>query len=238
METSVGSPLEENKFICDGKYEITYYLAAAATQNRPIIFILHGHGYAQAPSAFRSENWNVVCPMDRFGVDGLGSWFLGEYGNFFWLKAIPVILDQVRQKTGQGRVHFWGSSMGGYAAILHGHRVGAKAVYANVPQTRLLGSSYSENGMKKYFEPIFGDAHESEFNDLTKVIIQRTRTKYFLCFNQLEGRGSYVTEQCFPFISQLQSLRQPYYLEIRPIDAHGKNHGVGEVIALFNKYGE
>ena len=44
--------------------------------------------------------------------------------------------------------------MGGYGALLHGARFGATAVYANVPQVQLLGSKYSENGMKKHFEPI------------------------------------------------------------------------------------
>jgi hypothetical protein len=117
---------------------------------------------------------------------------------------------------------------------LHGHLLHASAVYANVPQTKLLGSRYSDGGMKKYFEPIFTGI-DSEFNDLKIILKTRTRTRYFLCFNQLEG-SSYLEEQCLPFVSHLQVFRQPFYLEVRPVSSHGKNHGVSEAIALFHKY--
>ena len=217
-----------------GERDFVYYFSSALELDRPIIFILHGHGYASSPSQFKSKNWNVVCPMDSFGYGGMGSWFLGENGDFFWIEAMKEILAAVKARAGNGRLHFWGSSMGGYGALLHGHLLHASAVYANVPQTKLLGSKYSDGGMKKYFEPIFTGI-DSEFNDLKRIFKARTRTKYFLCFNQLEG-SSYLEEQCLPFVSHLQVFRQPFYLEVRPVSSHGKNHGVSEAIALFHKY--
>lgn len=110
----------------------------------------------------------------------------------------------------------------------------ASTVYANVPQTELLGSRYSDGGMKKYFAPIFTEI-DSEFNGLKRIFKARTRTKYFSCFNQLEG-SSYLKEQCLPFVNHLQVSWQPFYLEVRPISVHGKNHGVSEAIQLFFKY--
>lgn len=212
-----------------------FYLSAAEEKNKPIIFIFHGHGYNKKPSAFKNPNWNVVCPIDKFGVDGLGSWFLGENGDFFWIEAISKILHVVRERVGKSRLYMWGSSMGGYASILYGYTLGARAVYANVPQTFLLGSKYSENGMKKYFAQIFG-SEESEYNDLKNVMNKRSSCKFFLCFNQFEG-SDYFVEQGLSFISHLQSFKQPMYIEVRPQSAHGKNHGVSEVISLFKKYG-
>lgn len=224
---------ERHTLTLDGR-EFVYYFSPALEQNKPIIFILHGHGYVTSPSQFKSPNWNVVCPMDSYGYGGMGSWFLGENGNFFWIDAMKRILESIRAKVGNGRLYFWGSSMGGYGSLVHGYLLHATAVYANVPQTWLLGSSYSEGGMKKYFEPIFSSSY-SEFNDLKLFFKARSRTKYFLCFNQLEG-AKYLEEHCLSFIGHLHSFRQPLYLEVRPTSSHGKNHGVSEAIALFKKY--
>ena len=145
-----------------------------------------------------------------------------------------MILDQVRARCGKGGLYFWGSSMGGYASILYGHLLRAKAVYVNVPQTLLLGSKYSDNGMYKHFSKVIHDKN-CEYNDLKKVLKKRTRTKYFMCFNQLEG-SDYFAEQGLAFISHLHAMRQPIYVEVRPTDAHGKNHGISEAINLFKKY--
>jgi hypothetical protein len=172
--------------------------------------------------------------MDPFGKNGLGSWYLGEKGSLFWLDAIPTILNSVRKTAGKGRLYTWGSSMGGYASILYGHLLGATATYANVPQTLLLGSRYSENGMKDYFKAIFDTAH-STYNDLKRILTHRTRVKYFLCFNQLEG-SDYFQEQALSFIQHLHSIKQPMYIEVRPQSAHGKNHSISESLALFAKY--
>lgn len=236
IEEKIELPDQEQCFIDVGGRKITYYLSRSVEDNKPILFILHGHGYAEKPAKFKSRNWNVVCPMDFFGEDGYGSWYLGERGDFFWIDAIKLIIDQVREKTGKGRLYFWGSSMGGYGAILHGYLNHAMAIYANIPQTVLLGSKYSESGMRKYFEPIFSD-DLSEYNDLKNLIKARNRTKFFLCFNQLEG-GDYFREQGLDFISHVHALRQKIYLEVRPLASHGKNHGVSEAIELFKKFND
>ena len=213
----------------------SYYLTQSEEPNKPILFIFHGHGYNEKHAAFKSPSWNVVCPIDKYGYEGLGSWYLGEKDNLFWLEAMPKILLNTRRKVGdKSRLYMWGSSMGGYASILYGHLLGAKAIYANVPQTKLLGTKYSENGMSKYFSYIFENG-DNKYNDLKRVLLKRTSCKYFLCFNQLEG-SDYFTEQGLSFISHLHSFKQPLYLEVRPQSAHGKNHGISEAIALFKKY--
>nr|WP_067295800.1 alpha/beta hydrolase [Marinobacterium profundum] len=212
-----------------------FYFTPAQDKDKPILFIFHGHGYSSTPSGFKSPNWNVVCPMDNYGYEGLGSWYLGESGDLFWVDAMAEILRYVREYAGNGRLYMWGSSMGGYASILYGHLLGARAIYANVPQTLLLGSKYSCNGMFKFFSPIFNGNEQSEYNDLKKILILRTSCKYFLCFNQLEG-SNYLSEQGLDFITHLHSFKQPMYVEIRPQSAHGKNHGVSEAISLFKKY--
>lgn len=214
--------------------EFTFYFTPAEDSNKPILFIFHGHGYNQNPSAFESPNWNVVCPIDNYGYEGLGSWYLGEKQDFFWLDAMPEILRYVRERSGKSRLYMWGSSMGGYASILYGYVLGARAIYANSPQTILMGSRYAYNGMEKYFQYIIGDA-SNRYNDLKTILVKRTSCKYFLCFNQLEG-SDYFSEQGLSFVQHLHSFKQPMYIEVRPQSTHGKNHGVQEAISLFKKY--
>ncbi len=225
--------MEKYSIFVSGR-DVKFYLSPAVELNKPIIFVMHGHGLNKNPTKFRSENWNVVFPVDDFGNEGKGSWFLGEDGEYFWLEAMPKILRKVREICGKGALFFWGSSMGGYASILYGYRLNAKAVYANVPQIVLLGSAYSESGMKKHFEKVIVD-EGCVYNDLRRVVVKRSKVKFFMCFNQLEG-SDYFSEQGLSFITHLHSLKQPMYVEVRPTDSHGKNHGISEAIALFKKY--
>ena len=62
------------------------------------------------------------------------------------------ILEIVRTETGTGRLYFWGSSMGGYVsttlwqqATCHG------CVRERTTNPPMLGSQYSNNGMKNIF---------------------------------------------------------------------------------------
>lgn len=211
---------------------IEYFCCPALRTDAPVLFILHGHDFAAAPANFRNDNYHVVCPMDRFGINQGGCWWLGEDEDFFWIEAMSKIVTEFREK-GASDVFFWGSSMGGFGALLHGYLNHAKAVYANVPQTILLGSAYSESGMKKYFLKIFRDK-SNKFNDL-RNIIKAPRGKYFLCFNQLE-KNNYFKEQGLNFVSHLNDIGAEFYLEVRPIASHGKNHGFLETLGLFEKY--
>lgn len=215
-------------------FSINFYLSRAIEKNKPIIFILHGQGFNEQPAKFRSPTWNVVCPIDNFGTENLGSWFIGYKECKFWLDAMPMILAMVREITGTGRLYFWGSSMGGYGALLHGYKLNARAIYANIPQTVLLGSKYALNGASKYFEPLVNGV-EDPYNDLKKIICKRNSTKIYLCFNQLEG-SDYFSEQGLNFIQHLHSFKQHMYVEIRPLSSHGKNHGISETINLFKKF--
>lgn len=155
-------------------------------------------------------------PIDDFGFNGFGSWFLGENGDNFWLEAIP---DLVRTHY-QGRdICFMGSSMGGYAALLHGIRMNASVVYANIAQTRLLGSTYANQGMAKFFEPIFRDGVPNKFNDLRNLVSHEIKTS-FLLTGQRWDKPNYLTEQTFAFVQKLTECDVPFSLEIFPSGGH------------------
>ncbi len=89
MENNIMSLIEdiENlEFIEDSQQRKLYYkfTPAARPDKSPILIILHGHGSKKA-SKFRDSKWNVLAPIDNYGKDSLGSWWLGENGNNFVL---------------------------------------------------------------------------------------------------------------------------------------------------------
>jgi hypothetical protein len=77
MQTDEAQPLEILRY---GERSIRLRFTPMPTINRPILLVLHGQTHNAAPARFRSENWNVLCPLDNFGYEILSSWFLGEQG--------------------------------------------------------------------------------------------------------------------------------------------------------------
>lgn len=134
-------PLDEYSFIQDEQGRKLYYVIRLAKdpKNARTLFILHGHQHNAKASSFTDENWNVVCPIDNFGYEQCGSWWLGENNDFFVKELMLRLIEKVKEITGGHRLYFWGSSMGGYGAILYGLLTGAEAIFAHIPQTKLIG---------------------------------------------------------------------------------------------------
>lgn len=183
----------------------------------PLLVVLHGHNKNPRPSKLKSEIFNVLCPMDNFGLNGCGAWFLGENGDFFWLDAMKIIIDHVYSGN---EIYFIGSSMGGYGAILHGILNNASGIYANIPQTKLLGSAYAQQGMQRYFSNIFGDHANSEYNDLKQVIKPGLTTHFDLTATRWDREG-YLQEQVFDFVSQLIYNNLSFSFEVVSAKGHG-----------------
>lgn len=207
---------EQRDLIVKGR-SIEYFLKRAWLPNAPLLVIFHGYGYQENPARFTDPNYNIICPMDRFGHENSGSWYLGESGDFFWFEAISQIISQVRKEMGKGPLYCWGSSMGGYAALLHGYLNDAKGIYANVAQTCLYNSTYAENHMVQ-FDSIF-NGRVTSWNSLPDVINKKKKTFYYLTYAGLASRN-YVQEHCLPLIEKFQLLRQPFFLELLPTAQH------------------
>ena len=172
----------------------------------------------------------MLCPVDDFGVKAAGSWYLGEQGDLFWLTAMPALIRSVHAGDS---LYFSGSSMGGYGAILHGILNRARAVYANVPQTRLLGSAYSNTGMKKYFQPIFGISGTTVHNDLRNFLSEDVPTTFFISGQRHDFLGSYLLEQTLPFLEKMIAENISFQNEIRLGCGHGLTHTIAESVALM-----
>lgn len=209
-------------------------------EKAPIFLLLHGHGTTSRASLYSEKHWNVISPVDNFGYEERGSWWTGEDGNLDTSNLLVDVVARSKQLLGLSEdaiLCIYGSSMGGYGAITNGCILGAKAVYANVPQIKLLGSTYSELGMKKFFDAVLGSTPDPKYNDLNEFIrnFNGEFPLFFVCENR-HGQKNYLREQAMSIINTFNDLDLNYHLEIVPTKGHNKNLGIREVRALFEKF--
>jgi hypothetical protein len=228
MENNIMSPIEdiENLEFIENSQQIKLYYRftpADIPDKSPILIILHGHG-AKKASKFRDPKWNVLAPIDNYGKDSLGSWWLGENGNNFVLELLHSLIRKIETETQSSEgLYFWGSSMGRFGALLHGMLLNAKAVYANIPQVKLLGTTYSEAGMKKYFEPIFDKSDSEKFyNDVTNILNVNNATQnplFFIAQSEFDYKN-YMEEHALYFANTCKKYNINVDLEIFPVKGH------------------
>ncbi|HDL5661931.1 TPA: hypothetical protein PXE23_002596, partial [Mannheimia haemolytica] len=162
-------PLDEYSFIQDEQGRKLYYVLRLAKNPKEArtLFILHGHQHNARASSFSDENWNVVCPIDNFGYEQCGSWWLGENNDFFVKALMLRLINNIKEITGSHRLYFWGSSMGGYGSILYGLLTGAEAIFAHIPQIKLRNTKYTDGLPRKFFEKVINDENFPHWTDLT-----------------------------------------------------------------------
>ncbi len=228
-------------YITDSKNRKMYYQFTPAKEpsNAPLLVILHGHTFNAKPSKYKNEDWNILCPIDNFGVNNAGSWWLGEKGDFFVKDLLQTLIFKIRNDINSNKgLFFWGSSMGGYGALLHGMMLNAKAIYANIPQIKLLGSSYSEKNMKKFFEPIFGTDENSIFNDVTNfldILNPQDNPLFFLVQSRFDYKN-YLEEQGLYFLQKCKDNNINISFEIVPENGHKVFYSIDESVKKLEKY--
>ncbi len=225
----------------NNKLYYSFKKAKNLTSNTKTVFILHGQGKNnQKISKFYDENWNIVCPLDLFGYDGAGSWFLGEHNDFFVKELMLKLIEHIKKETKSERIYFWGSSMGGYAAILFALLSNAEAAYANVPQIKLKNNKYINNNilMKNCINHISSDEHYPYWFDLVSLLENTPKYKHpvFFITQTRFHTDNYLNEHIYYFIKKCDELGSNYFLEIIPRSGHLMCKSIPESIHLFDKY--
>jgi len=204
----------------------------------PLFIVLHGHG--SHSTKFQYDGWNILSPYDNFAFNNKGSWWLGENGDFFVKDLLQKLIKEVSEKYKcENNIYFYGSSMGGYGAILHGILSNARAVYANVPQIQFSSTYFlffNEN-----FESIFGKdkALPKEENLLNYLNTEDDFPIFFLCENMIEESKhlkNYLQENSLMFFNRCYKYQLKIHLELLPFEGHTKNYGLKEVLQKFERY--
>lgn len=217
---------------------LPYCLKKSPVPGAPLLVILHGNGNNQNIAKFRSDAYNILCPLDCYGWRKLGSWYLGEHGDFFVKNLLIELISQVRAEPEIGKeLYFWGSSMGGYAAILFGMLLEAHAIFAHIPQTNFIDAHWYETN-KTFIDFIFKeDDNDHPYRDLARFVLTH-RGKFplfFLSFNRFD-RPYYNAENMDPLINSLNKIDKNYFLIVHPQHGHKKYHNLAHYVAFFKVY--
>ena len=208
----------------------------------PLLVVLHDH--ESTATKFIYDGWNVLAPLDNFGYLGKGSWWLGENGNFFLRDLLQKLIKEVSIKYNcENNIYFYGSSMGGYGAILHGILSNARAVYANVPQIKFFNSTYFKLNLTKNANTIFNKNEDLPIeNNLLDVLDKYKSRKlpiFFLCENMIQDSrvyNNYLQEHTMAFANKCIENKIKIHLELLPQSGHTKNYGLKEVLKKFEKF--
>ena len=237
---SVGLEFISDKYGNKLKYRLNL---SKEPKGLPLFVVLHGHG--SVATRFQHEGWNVLAPHDNFGHEGKGVWWLGEDNNFFLRDLLQQLIKEVSDKYEcKNNIYFYGSSMGGYGAIYHGILSNARAIYANVPQIVLHGSTYFNHYLKNHLKKVISPKKKLPIeNNLIKFLESHQDKElpiFFLCENMMDAGvkayDNYVQEQALAFSNKCIELNKKCHLELLPQSGHTKNYGLKEVLAKFERY--
>ena len=229
-------------YIADDKRKLFYRFNEATINpiGSPLLVILHGHGTKSA-ARFQDEHWNVLAPIDHFGYENNGAWWLGEDGNFFIKVLLQKLIKEISEKYAcQNNIYFYGSNMGAYGAIYHGILSHARAIYANVPQITFAPSTHFQS-FHKNVKAIFGNTISLpiENNLLNFLNAEDTFPIFFLCENIIEEKKhlqNYPNEHTLAFLDKCYQYQIKAHIEILPQEGHTKNYGIKEVLKKFEKF--
>lgn len=199
------------------------------------LVVLHGHGANKTFAKFHDENWTTIMPLDIHGYDGLGSWWLGERDDLFVYDLLQAIIMYLRNHYTIPALYFWGSSMGGYGAIVHGLALQAHAIYAHMPQTRLSGTKYTDGANRKYYEGILSASTYPQYDNLS-LLIRAAKVKkspvLFLSQNTIDYPG-YIQEHFLPLVSACDKKGLRFSAIMSLAKGHVLYHNIAQSIELY-----
>lgn len=200
----------------------------------PLIVILDGEESTKSLH-FEYKMWNVLTPLDNFGYENKGSCWLGEKGDFFVKDLLQELISQISQDYEcEDHVYLYGSSQGGYGAILHGILCKANAVYAQAPQIRLLDTKQSDTQAKQFYTSIFSETISTE-NDLSNFLNARDSFPIFYLCDTVESAESTLEDETAYFVDACKKYKIKFHLDSCPKSEDDENHNLKKVLDMFER---
>ena len=88
---------ENVHFVIDSKKRKMWFrldVAKINARKAPIMLVLHGVGHVSRPSFYAEKYWNTIKPIDSFGHEQKGSWWLGENNEFFTSNLLFLVIEK------------------------------------------------------------------------------------------------------------------------------------------------
>jgi pimeloyl-ACP methyl ester carboxylesterase len=176
---------------------------------------------------------DLPCPR-LFVLDDQGPgdparpcWYLGRLPELEVARAVVELVERVAAELGAGRLITCGSSMGGWAALYFGCRLGASDAIAGEPQVR-LGAFLAQETHSEIQCHIAGDIPVAEvpamLDDLVFAAYRAApappRTHLF------SGRTPYLEHDVLPLARFLDGIGAPCELELSDHREHVPDLGV------------
>jgi hypothetical protein len=220
----------------DNKRKLFYRFTPAAIASNfvPLVVILDEEERAETAN-FEHKMWNVLTPLDNFGYENRGSCWLGEKGDFFVKDLLQKLIHEIAEEYEcEDHIYLYGSSIGGYGAILHGILCKANAVYAHAPQIRLQEPNDTDTEMKRFYDYIFADISSKE-NDLTNFLNPTDPFPiFYLCDDGIADENSLEEETAY-FVNACKKNDIKFNLDHCAKSGNNGSQNVKEVLNFFER---
>ncbi|QSZ41752.1 hypothetical protein GJV85_06395 [Sulfurimonas aquatica] len=144
--------------------------AAFASNFVPLIVVLHNED-REDMLHFEYKMWNVLTPIDTYSDNEKHTCWLGENDDHFIKELLQELIEQKADELEcEDDIYMYGSSMGGYGAILHALLSKANAVFAHAPLIKLSNTDTKEHNLNNFLNatdsfPIFYLCDEDSKNN-------------------------------------------------------------------------
>ena len=202
------------------------------------IVVFHGAGHNRQASKLVSPDWNVVVPLDRTSESGQGSDWVGRADDPFLVDlVVRAIADARAEFGGDQGLYTWGSSIGGFAAILYGILCQAVAVRALSCTIRLSGVPYRS----KYRQIHLGagpGVPAGPFDDLVALVQAGVpwRLPFFSIVEPRYDGWRFLEEHGLDFSAACSSRGVGFHLEVLPRVGHHNNESSFRALQYFNEH--
>lgn len=199
--------------------------AALVSNFVPLIIILDEEEGINA-AHFEYKMWNILTPIDKHGFENKGSYWLGENGDFFVRDLLQKLIKNISEEYEcEDHIYLYGSSMGGYGAILHGMLCNANAVYAHNPhisvrEKHLTDTVTKENDLYNFLNP----------TDDFPI--------FFLCEEAdslADTREPHIENEITSFVNVCKKYDITYRLDPCPKSGNSKEQEIKEVLDMLER---
>lgn len=167
--------------------------------------------------------------LDDFGYQKKGSYYLGEYGNYFLETEIPKLISKIKQKYNIKKIYTVGTSKGGWASIYYGILIKANVIICGAPQYHIGDYLNTTNYHKCLLSGIIGNKENEKeikiLNNKLSLLIQKSdlsKIKFIIHYS--------VNEHTYKehIIYLLKDLKEKNAIVIENIGEYSNHNDVGK----------